>query len=152
MTACFSRFIVGVVLGNYGFHGLYSGFFSPLHPVVHPFAVVPVVRAEEANFFTCHQWLNLVIHGQELGVFQFFVAHGGASEGEGIEFGYSLCSEICRLDDGCCAALCLYAFSYEIGHGFRVASTAPIYDCYVAHELLLVFGPTLLLTFGRPCH
>ncbi len=43
VAAGFSGLFVGIVFGNNGFHGLHAGFFGALHPVVHPFAVVPVV-------------------------------------------------------------------------------------------------------------
>lgn len=83
--------------------------------------------------------LDLIVHGQKLGVLEFLVAHGRAAEGERVEIGDAVGAEIAALHQVGGAARCAHALRHQIRHGLGVARAAPVHHCYFAHLHILSF-------------
>ena len=61
-----------------------AGVAAIIFPVAHPFSVAPSVRAEQSDLFAGEFTLHIVEHRLEFTLFQYFSAHRGAAESDGI--------------------------------------------------------------------
>ena len=102
-----------------------TGFF----PCAHPFAVAPAVGAEQRNLLAGEFALAALKHGGELGVLQFFGAHGGAAEGDSVEAIHLIAIEFSGGKQFGFRAGLLCALRNGLGHGFGITGAAPINNC-----------------------
>ena len=97
-------------------------------PLPHPLAVAPAVGAEQGDLLSAQRALQSGEHGLHFVLLQLLGAHGGAAEGHDTKFRKPGGRELPRGQHGDLRTGLPGAVCDAVGHGLRVAGTAPVYD------------------------